>query len=172
MSVTTAPKMFMHTKKAVRSGCPEHRVFLVTATWVERGKTRYGGWKCEISPVGLIHPALDLGTPLNKVLKTLKAQNGSEPTADFFKDSFYCEVTKEDVIRLLAEAKANPEKFSSHPRYRASCKDIPVDEFIKSLTQEQLGFVSHIISNIKYHSIIGARIQELEGSSTKSRRSK
>jgi hypothetical protein len=108
-------RFFMHTPKAVRrqgalTGCmPADRLFVVHNDFKDGRRTWYNAWKAQITSSGLKHPAFKEILPINEVtLAKLEkvpdqAKNGAEPTAQFYKDSFYREVTW-DEVRAISEA--------------------------------------------------------------------
>lgn len=102
-------RLYMHTTKAVKANsaitiAPEDRVFLVVG---QEGK-RLIAWKCTLTQDGLDHPgfpftALPLTEHgLNQGAFDGIARNGAEPTAVFKPDSFYREVTLEELKRLAS----------------------------------------------------------------------
>ncbi len=114
-------RLFMHTAKAVKRGHPADRLFVVvsSSSYSGRAKVEHLAWKVSITSAGLIHPAYQ---PYKKVsldnltamAKLPKGRNGSEPTALFKEDSFYREVTVQDVEAEVERLKAlpKPPKYS------------------------------------------------------------
>lgn len=104
----------MHTPKAVRKGLPGDRLFVVHNGFKEGRRTWYNAWKGRLTSQGLIHPAFKDALPINEVTlgKLGKvpdlARNGAEPTAQFYKDSFYREVTW-DAVRAICAAQPGVE---------------------------------------------------------------
>ena len=99
--------LYMHTPKAVRSGCPDTRVFLVMPpekSWGIKMKGFMVAWKTTLIPAGLEHPAFKAVLKLDAVDlargQLWKGRNGSEPTAVFKPDSFYRKVTLAELRKL------------------------------------------------------------------------
>lgn len=100
-------KFFIHTSKAVRrAGAPADRLLIVQNEFKEGRRTWYNAWNGRLTPQGLFHPGISGVLPINEItLAQLEnmpdvAKNGAEPTAQFYKDSFYHEVTWADVHSL------------------------------------------------------------------------
>jgi hypothetical protein len=107
-------KLFIHTVKAVRNGCPIDRVFLVVTSFVEGKLTYYQAYKCTITSQGLEHPGYH--NPLSVLdLKRGKGQslvshNGAQPTAQFRKDSYYKEISLDYLETLIKLSTALPRQ--------------------------------------------------------------
>jgi len=126
------PLLFIHTKKAVNNGHPEDRLLLVigyeridpspdgslrdrkSGNWIK--KLHFIAWKCEITAEGIIHPEFHTRDahgyckhrPLS-VDDVIKKGNTmgkkSEPTAWFKPDSYYKQITIEELKVLIEKSK-------------------------------------------------------------------
>lgn len=137
-------KLFVHTKKAVACGCPENRVFFVVNEFVENRKTWYNAWKVTVVKGGLDHPAFALGTQVKKILTNgfkSKSRNGSEPTAQFYKDSFYKEITENELMDMIFKS-----SYIS-PRMIAKKKENQCSKFIESLTRDQINVLIEMLEH-------------------------
>lgn len=97
-------KMFMHTPKAVKRGCPADRLFVVT-TILNDGYFR--AWKCTVIAGAIVWPGSKVPQKINeanlrKIAKPVRTRNGAEPTAEFKPDSLYKVVSTQDVERIAA----------------------------------------------------------------------
>jgi hypothetical protein len=85
-------KVYRHTEKAIKHGCPADRIFIQVDT--KNGDPV--AWKCTIVGGRLICPwdnTISLEFDAACQSAPLIGENGSEPTAWFKADSYYKEIT-------------------------------------------------------------------------------
>jgi hypothetical protein len=101
-------QLFMHTQKAINRGHPGDRLFVVHNSFQEGSDVYFTAWKCTLTAYGVRHPALKEVVSVESIPVVAldhrgRAANGSEPTAQFKKDSFYRAVSVDQLKSLLCQ---------------------------------------------------------------------
>lgn len=104
-------RIFQHTQKAIKAGCPADRLFLVVKSGRDDNGRFMIAWKCTRRDNQFQHPAFPLKwfelveLKLNpKKFFITSARNGATPTATFVHDSYYRMLNLEREVGDLPQA--------------------------------------------------------------------
>lgn len=120
-------KLFIHTEKAIRNGCPNYRLYCVAKVGedLDASPTQFlCAWKVDRETIRhFFHPAFCTKEDRFILIEDLRrcdlccdetrATNGSTPTATFVPDSYYKEVSLQQAIDELKPFEAEHTIFNT-----------------------------------------------------------